>query len=466
MKLSTLQKGLVGHWPLDQQSYNPATKRFTDKTPFSNQGTGNGTQLGGAPTFQTDWMGQANRATPFNGDDDYIDLGSITSGYPLMLNGSDVTISAWVKQQSGGDDYQRIIDKSDSGIAANGYALLMSPTDRVVTVVVDTVNYITDDTNVYEFDTWTHVVGIITATGGKIYLNGQEESGTGAIGQPPDVATNMRIGTWNHDVAREFDGNMADLRIYNRALSPEEITALYESYRPQLNMGSLMKGLVLDMPLNSKRYNAGTGKFDDLTPYENRGTNNGAAVGSLYSTFVASESDYIRISDNDSLDITPAMSAFIWLKKDTLANSAALTKYDSGIDKRSWRINSSNSSPYKVLRITISDNGTFDANHLKDYFSSIDVFDNTWHYTGFTFNAGVLKLYIDGIEDTSVVKTEDDAITTIFTSDCDVIIGATLSTNTPLLFYDGDIAKASIYNRALTPEEILLLFDSQKGKFL
>ena len=218
LNMGTLQKGLVLDMPLNSKRYNAGTGKFDDLTPYENRGTNNGVTVG-------------SLYSTFDGDDDYIDLGSITSGHPLMLNGSDVTISAWVKQQSGGDTFQRIVDKSNGGVAANGYALLMSPAKRHVTILVDTVNYQPDDEDVYEFDTWTHIVGVITASGGHIYINAQEVSGTGAIGQPPDAVTNMRIGTWNHDVAKEFEGNMADLRIYNRALTSTEILLLFDSQK-------------------------------------------------------------------------------------------------------------------------------------------------------------------------------------------------------------------------------------------
>ena len=36
----------------------------------------------------------------FDGDGDSIDLGTINSGDPLMLEGSDVTISLWFKQNA------------------------------------------------------------------------------------------------------------------------------------------------------------------------------------------------------------------------------------------------------------------------------------------------------------------------------------------------------------------------------
>jgi len=62
-----------------------------------------------------------------DGDDDHLDLGTISPGDPLMLAGSPFTISAWFPQESGGDRYQRIIDKSDEALGRNGWALCADP---------------------------------------------------------------------------------------------------------------------------------------------------------------------------------------------------------------------------------------------------------------------------------------------------------------------------------------------------
>jgi len=66
---SSLNKGLIGHWELDSESYNSATDRVADKTPYSNHGVNHGA------TLTTDQMGQSNRAMYFDGSSDYVNLG-------------------------------------------------------------------------------------------------------------------------------------------------------------------------------------------------------------------------------------------------------------------------------------------------------------------------------------------------------------------------------------------------------
>ncbi len=80
----------------------------------------------------------------------------------------------------------------------------------------------------YEVDQWVHV--ILTWDGSTVtwYKNGVAISTT-AVTTPPDTSTgDLRIGSgrynWSND---NFQGGLDDLRIYNRVLSSNEISALY-----------------------------------------------------------------------------------------------------------------------------------------------------------------------------------------------------------------------------------------------
>mgnify|MGYP003810876407 CR=1 FL=1 len=84
MKISSLQKGLVGHWTMSQDSLKGSL--LADKTPYENDGT-----IYGA-TFATDRMGQPNKAMSFDGVDDYINCGNNES-----LAIIEKTISLWIK---------------------------------------------------------------------------------------------------------------------------------------------------------------------------------------------------------------------------------------------------------------------------------------------------------------------------------------------------------------------------------
>jgi len=114
MKLSSLQKGLVLHLPLDQESYNPTTKRVTDKSAYGNHGTS-----ANASSFTIDRMGQSDRAMVFDGDDDQINIPHDDS-----LNLSHFTLHTKCRVDE--------LSRPNTLISKGCYALKTAPDDSIV----------------------------------------------------------------------------------------------------------------------------------------------------------------------------------------------------------------------------------------------------------------------------------------------------------------------------------------------
>ena len=187
-----------------------------------------------------------NTGTPsyyeFDGDDDYIDLGTIGVSDPLQLynltNG--YTISAWVRVPDyTGDPNQRIIDKSGGGSGQDGWYLATNNLidgDWVVDVGVSTqtLSYSGNRILVNKWEMITAVVDY-TSTSITYYKNGfqtAQSSITNNDYQPPQVQTTARIGTWNHDVAREFKGRIGNVLVWGTPLTAAEVTSLYTFLKP------------------------------------------------------------------------------------------------------------------------------------------------------------------------------------------------------------------------------------------
>ena len=85
-----------------------------------------------------------------------------------------------------------------------------------------------DDLNgktVVEAGEWAHLALTVSDTVATIYLNGQAEASR-AFGTPLTMILGSgAIGAWstNGDIQRELKGQMDNIRIYDRALSPEEL---------------------------------------------------------------------------------------------------------------------------------------------------------------------------------------------------------------------------------------------------
>ena len=180
----------------------------------------------------------------FDGLDDQITLGSITSTDPLSLSantGDSMTIDIWMNATSGGDSFQRIIDKSNGGSATNGWAITR-PSSNVLEgfelYMGGRQLFTTGASSYYNFSEWVNIVvtcDVVNSTNNfnsNGYINGSfihNNSFTTGLLSDPTTTTNAAIGTWNHSTDREFKGTIGKIAIYNRALSPTEILQNYNA---------------------------------------------------------------------------------------------------------------------------------------------------------------------------------------------------------------------------------------------
>src|SRR3989339_426909 len=161
------------------------------------------------------------------------------------------------------------------------------------------------------------------------------------------------------------------------------------------------------------------------------------------------------------------LSVFQWIRvPSNFIAGCSFSKFDYGVTKRAWTILLNN---YK-LRIIVSQDGGI--TNWKTYDSPNRMDDGIWHLVGFTWNSGVLKLYIDGAE---IVPTKvvDAVITTIHQNDRRVMIGCQLATNNPVTNWSGKIAASWLWSDVLTTQEIADLYwdgvvpaDNKQGEWL
>jgi hypothetical protein len=209
--------GLAGHWTFDSE-WSSETLAY-DRSGNNNDGI-----LHGGLSLSDMTEGIKRKALDFDGDNDFVDIGSINSANSLMLNNSDATIVVWFNKKPGGDRWQRIVDKSTNSSATNGYSIALDNTNGYAIMADNT--YRAKGTITY--DVWHHFAGIYNNNGdAEIHLDTIILSSTLNIPNIPDVEANMRIGSWNHSTKREFGGLLDDVRIYARALSETDISELY-----------------------------------------------------------------------------------------------------------------------------------------------------------------------------------------------------------------------------------------------
>jgi len=230
-------KGLVGHWRLDKESYNPATgiRRFTDQSAYCNHGIS-----ANPAVFSADRMGQPDRATIFNGTSDYIDCGD--SDIYNFTKTDPFTIAAWMYNASTPTTWEghTLITNQNSADLFKGWNVLYDMNKHLVfsithhTEVWHSLSVISAKT--YNKLGWIHVIAINTGVIGEqaLYINGIEDNGIKANNTDTfsyNVSHNVIIGKRGNTVDSFHDGSIAEPRIYNRVLTSAERTLLFESYR-------------------------------------------------------------------------------------------------------------------------------------------------------------------------------------------------------------------------------------------
>lgn len=165
-------------------------------------------------------------------------------------------------------------------------------------------------------------------------------------------------------------------------------------------------------------------------------------------------SDYVYINDNDDVfNPQTEMTAFLWMRGSVQQDSRGLFtqfNYGVGIDERTWAIRPCGVTNSKVeVRI---DHLEGESTLRKNYKSFTSILDNRWHYVGFTWNNGTLKLYVDGLEEKDIVY--DDSFTTIDNSNAPISVGSFHASGTPAGFFNGDIDYPILFNKAISSAQI------------
>jgi len=217
-------EGLMLHLPLDTASRGVTQ----DSSDNDLDGT-----LFGDPTFVE---GVVIMALEFDGVDDYVDCGNSDI---LNFGTGDWTVSAWIKTvQSGTGDENKGTIFANGGDQSGGirYTLAVSETEEgIVTLTTDddaTKVQATSSVLVND-DAWHHVVGMRSGTDLIVYVDGvldvtntvpdgYDLSGTSQHNAYVGVITDNRDGS----LSKSFAGLIDEVRIYDRALSAQEVLFL------------------------------------------------------------------------------------------------------------------------------------------------------------------------------------------------------------------------------------------------
>lgn len=412
--------------------------KVTDSTPYENHGiTNSGLDV---PTFTTDRLENEKGALNFDGSNNYF-----STSYVKDINNR-ITIGAWIKPDSSGT-YDISNQEQWDGGPWTGWRFRQTSSAITFKLGDGTSNSYSFSAGNLIINEWNYVVGVWNGTHIIIYINGIEAGNSPKSFIYQGNTGRHYIGKYPGS-AYYYDGSIDDVRIYNRALSAEEIKSLYDSYKPQTTIGNLNKGLVAHYPLDGKY------ETKDITSYENHGTNNGATLttgrkGEENGAYLFNPNNYNKILSSVKYNNYEDFSISSWI-------------YPLSHDGSQFRIIFGN-----VVGNNIGSGLVIYSNKLcyHDYTTHFDmnycptndyIELNKWQLVTLSYGNGNLKIYRNGI------KVYENIITRTLNSNNFLIGGSYSNDYSGARFFNGSISDVRIYNRALSTEEIKLLYDSYK----
>jgi hypothetical protein len=187
-------------------------------------GTNNGTLMNEA-TFAPGMVGQA---FSLDGVNDYVDAG--TDAVFNFDNGTgEFTIDAWIRLNAYHPSLgSGIVGKATQG-PFSGWTLMLLPDGALAFTGVGIWHVKTAPGSVTTGN-WTHVAVTRSGSTYKLYVDGAEEGTTtgGFVQNLVTSTTSLRIGTVYID-DQFFNGLIDEAEIFNRALTAEEIAAMYNA---------------------------------------------------------------------------------------------------------------------------------------------------------------------------------------------------------------------------------------------
>ena len=445
---SANRTGLVGWWTMDSNDVNGTTV-------YDKSGQGNN----GALTGTSNAAGKIKEARSFNGTSAFVNIGN-KAIYDFGTN--DFTLSAWVKWNGAGNPtYNNIFRKGD----ANGYLIRLLAGSNVVQ------SYIAGATLpeiAYPVSSggWHQVVLWRGSGVGKVYLDGVAVSSIAAAGNvnTGTSAYNLNIGTNRLATDEFFSGSIDDARIFNRALSAQEVANLYSSAKVNYVASAPRTGLVGWWTMDANDRNGTT--LYDKSGFRNNGievntpTQTAGKINQAMS-FASASAEYVDLFTNSpsttTLSPTNAVTVSAWVKMTDTTGSYKMIvgSATTALIPDGYNLFWNDSSFSNKFVFTVN---AFASNYATAPFST--GVDNKWHHVVGTFDkdaaSNQLNIWVDGVKGTP--KTYTSPIT--YKANTIVAIGRAGASDG--YYWSGQIDDVRIFNRALSASEVANLYQSAK----
>jgi hypothetical protein len=444
-----LSEGLVGYWTLDGKDTD--TNGTVDISGNANHGT-----LKNTPKPV---LGRLGQALEFNGVNNFI---NIPDADILDIDSNHITSSAWVYPYSctgAGDGFQTIITKQ----VAYYFNLNTACKPQFYWYSLVSPGYHTS-ADAVPTNQWSHVVSSYNGDTDtlKIYINGEvTKVVTGITGDGAENSNPLVIGGYSA-ATRSSDGIVDDVRLYNRALSADEIKRLYKTgattkFGVSNSVGTLKEGLEAHWTFDGKdTFSASTA---DVSGNANHGTLvNGPkiAIGKLGQALeFDGVNDYINAGTIPNMDFRNSYSISLWVKLDIFGDPDSNCGDDRATlfmkQNANWGVDIRTGPASNSIQFVCYDS----SNVVGHSMSKQSLSPNVWHHVvGIHDSVDESSyLYVNG----ELVGTDTAAVCTKDVSANNLYIGA-IDVNCTDDFTDGTIDDLRIYSRNISADEVKRLY--------
>ena len=303
-----------------------------------------------------------------------------------------------------------------------------------------------------EMDGWNHYT--ITKKGSTItaYWNGQEVDSKTSVVTGGATCDTMRFAY------QDYKGLIDDQALWNKALSAEDIATIYNRQSQAFAHHNELSATWTPKYTDLVGYWKMEGNWQDSSGNNNHGTatnsaalNSESKIGSQALTVSANGAgfgDYINIPSHSSFHLPGAVTQMAWVKASSFSEEGAIVRCGAGTDLQYsmyvTNVQKLRFNWYDGSFQQINSNGTLD--------------QDRWHHIAIVRTAtNMVKLYIDGVLDSSVMATQETG------GGGTLDIGAV--SVTPVADFDGSIDEVAIWSTSLTSADIHQIYERQKQKY-
>ena len=192
------------------------------------------------------------------------------------FDGSDFTFSTWVKNTASEFIWNRIVSKKSDYLSTSGWEITLDMSDsgsRDVFVSGSSGNFAVFDCADFTDYKWHHIVAVYSGSNVTLYCDGANK-GTQGIDRVVPNDNPILIGRTADEDGSLWRGAIDEVQIYNRALSTDEVDALYDhNYNhtfPNLSPGAYTYQIFMQDTTGNLWYSMNTHfTVEPATPSEN-----------------------------------------------------------------------------------------------------------------------------------------------------------------------------------------------------